>query len=232
MAQAQSLIVVNQCGELVFLYTRTSFGTIANNVNVTAGTSVNMNISSNWEGAVNAGTGCDSTGSCITGGPTWDGDPLQQGRIQLCDLRHLPHLRLQLLGWRYPRPTPAVTRSPAPSLPDASSLVRAVRASLRAALLSLYAAAVFSLRAAAAARTTLVPGPTVISTGTTYTTRTPSPTTMVLVSHVTLRLDCVNMGIYARLSTDGYQPADLVDYTCPNTEIALTLCPGFSSDYR
>ena len=31
---------------------------------------------------------------------------------------------------------------------------------------------------------------------------------------------------------DNYTPADLVDYTCPNTDITLTLCPGTTSDYR
>lgn len=90
VAQAQSLTVDNKCTESVFLYTQNSFGTIDNNVNVAAGTSFNMGISSNWDGAINVGkssltfpilgalltflgTGCDSAGSCTTGGPTWDG---------------------------------------------------------------------------------------------------------------------------------------------------------------
>lgn len=55
VAQAQSLTVVNQCGESVFLYTQNSFGSIANNVNVAAGASTNMGISSNWDGAINVG---------------------------------------------------------------------------------------------------------------------------------------------------------------------------------
>lgn len=29
----------------------------------------------------------------------------------------------------------------------------------------------------------------------------------------------------------GYTPADVVDYTCANTAITLTLCPGTTSDY-
>ncbi|KAF8555800.1 hypothetical protein OG21DRAFT_1507299 [Imleria badia] len=30
----------------------------------------------------------------------------------------------------------------------------------------------------------------------------------------------------------GYTPADLVDYTCSNTAITLTLCPGTTSNIR
>ena len=55
VAQAQSLTVLNSCSESVFLYTQTSFGTVNNNVNVAAGQSANLGISSNWDGAVNVG---------------------------------------------------------------------------------------------------------------------------------------------------------------------------------
>ena len=55
VAQARSLTVSNECSESVFLYTQTSFGTIRNNVNVAAGASANMDISSNWDGAINVG---------------------------------------------------------------------------------------------------------------------------------------------------------------------------------
>jgi hypothetical protein len=55
VAQAQSLNVVNSCGEDVLLYTQTSFGTVNNNVNVAAGQSANLGISSDWDGAVNVG---------------------------------------------------------------------------------------------------------------------------------------------------------------------------------
>ncbi|KAI9455391.1 hypothetical protein HD554DRAFT_2042804 [Boletus coccyginus] len=51
----------------------TSYGSIKNNVNVGPGASVNMDISSNWNGAINIGTGCNSVSSCTTGGPTWSG---------------------------------------------------------------------------------------------------------------------------------------------------------------
>jgi hypothetical protein len=54
-ATAQSLNVVNKCSEEVFLFTQTSFGTIANNLQVQAGATQNMGISSNWDGAVNVG---------------------------------------------------------------------------------------------------------------------------------------------------------------------------------
>ncbi|KAN0085979.1 hypothetical protein V8E55_007113 [Tylopilus felleus] len=51
----------------------TSYGSIQNNVNVAAGASHNMGISSNWDGVINVGTGCNGAGSCTTGGPTWNG---------------------------------------------------------------------------------------------------------------------------------------------------------------
>jgi len=70
---AQTLNVVNNCGEEVFLFTQTSFGTIANNLLVAPGATQNMGISSNWDGAINVGTGCSASGVCTTGGPTWDG---------------------------------------------------------------------------------------------------------------------------------------------------------------
>jgi len=55
VAQAQSLTVINFCSEAVFLSTGTSYGTINNNVNVAAGRSANLGISSNWDGAINVG---------------------------------------------------------------------------------------------------------------------------------------------------------------------------------
>ena len=54
-ATAQSVTVVNQCSESVFLFTQTSFGTISNDVTVAAGATQNMGISSNWDGAINVG---------------------------------------------------------------------------------------------------------------------------------------------------------------------------------
>lgn len=54
-ANAQSLTVVNDCGESLLLFTQTSYGTIDNYVNVGAGASVDMGISTNWDGAVNVG---------------------------------------------------------------------------------------------------------------------------------------------------------------------------------
>ena len=55
VAQAQSLTVLNKCSKSVFLFTQTSYGSIKNNVNVAVGASVNMGISSNWDGAINVG---------------------------------------------------------------------------------------------------------------------------------------------------------------------------------
>lgn len=74
IVSAQTLNVVNKCSQSVFLNTVSSSGTIANDVTLAAGATKNMGISSNWNGAINVGTGCDSSGStCTTGGPTWDG---------------------------------------------------------------------------------------------------------------------------------------------------------------
>jgi hypothetical protein len=104
LTQAQSLNVVNSCSEAVFLYTQTSFGTVNNNVNVAAGQSANLGISSNWDGAVNVGkyaialfrfcltvppgTGCSGS-SCTTGGPTWDGvTPFSRAEFNFVSLNH------------------------------------------------------------------------------------------------------------------------------------------------
>jgi len=71
---AQSLNVVNKCGEEVFIFTQNSVGSIANNVQIPAGATQDMGISNNWDGAINVGTGCgNDVTSCATGGPTWDG---------------------------------------------------------------------------------------------------------------------------------------------------------------
>lgn len=93
-ASAQSLKVVNQCPDTVFLFTQTSYGSIANNVQVAAGATQDMAISTDWDGAINVGmsrsnthrkyivkryidetgSGCNSDGTvCTTGGPTWNG---------------------------------------------------------------------------------------------------------------------------------------------------------------
>jgi hypothetical protein len=54
-AAAQSLHVVNKCQFPVFLYTQTSYGSILNNINLAAGATQAMGISSNWAGAINTG---------------------------------------------------------------------------------------------------------------------------------------------------------------------------------
>ena len=103
VARAQSLTVANHCGESVLLFTQTSFGSIANYVNVGAGGSVNMGISSNWDGAINVGQWSTFRTSSphINDAPRyglhercvllydWRSDlgwldPFQQSRIQLC----------------------------------------------------------------------------------------------------------------------------------------------------
>lgn len=94
-AHAQSLNVVNKCTEDVFLLTQTSFGTVDTNVIATAGATVNLGISTNWDGAVSTGTGCSSDGStCATGGPTWDGvTPYSRAEFNFVRI-------LAFLGWK------------------------------------------------------------------------------------------------------------------------------------
>jgi len=73
-ATATSVMVKNQCTEDFFLNTASSHGTIDNNVTVVQGKSFDMNASSDWDGAINVGQGCSSDGStCTTGRPTWSG---------------------------------------------------------------------------------------------------------------------------------------------------------------
>jgi hypothetical protein len=55
VARASSLTVVNKCSEGVLLNTQSSYGTIDNNVNLGAGSTHNMHISSDWDGAINIG---------------------------------------------------------------------------------------------------------------------------------------------------------------------------------
>lgn len=116
---AQTLNVHNNCGEQVFLFTQTSFGSIANNVFVNPGATQNMGISSNWDGAINVGkwlyssriskahtyitfkstgTGCSSSGACTTGGPTWDGST-PFSRAELNFVRLPSYFLFSLFQW-------------------------------------------------------------------------------------------------------------------------------------
>lgn len=54
-ASATSLKVVNECTQELFLFTQTSYGSVANNVAVAAGATLDMGISSDWDGAINVG---------------------------------------------------------------------------------------------------------------------------------------------------------------------------------
>lgn len=55
MSRAQSLTVVNSCSFGVFLYTTNSYGSIDQNVQVGAGVTQDLGISSDWDGAINVG---------------------------------------------------------------------------------------------------------------------------------------------------------------------------------
>lgn len=55
LSRAQSLTVVNSCSFGVFLYTTNSYGSIDQNVQVGAGVTTDLGISSDWDGAINVG---------------------------------------------------------------------------------------------------------------------------------------------------------------------------------
>lgn len=66
LSRAQSLTVVNSCSFGVFLYTQNSFGSIDQNVQLGAGATTDLGISSDWDGAVNVGrSSLDDHGSSI-----------------------------------------------------------------------------------------------------------------------------------------------------------------------
>ena len=66
VARASSLTVVNKCTEGVLLNTQSSHGNIANNVQLGAGKTTNMHISSDWDGAINVGMSAASL-NALTG---------------------------------------------------------------------------------------------------------------------------------------------------------------------
>ncbi|KAG1766703.1 Osmotin thaumatin-like protein [Suillus occidentalis] len=219
MAQAQSLTVVNSCSESVFLYTETSYGTIDNNVNVAVGQSVNLGISSNWDGNVNVGTGCSSDGStCTTGGPTWNGNT--------------PFSRAEFNFYTIPG-----------SVTYDISLIYGYNVGMKISSADTSCDA-FACTISSGCP---VPGP---GTDTCYSPCCSSASACSGGALPTSGGGCVNdagpgpnsafyydtcYNAYAFPDNDGangYTPADNVDYTCGNTAITLTLCPGTTSDIQ
>ncbi|KAF8126126.1 Osmotin thaumatin-like protein [Boletus edulis] len=218
LAQAQSLTVVNKCSESVFLYTQTSFGTIQNNVNVPAGATQNLGISSNWDGAVNVGTGCNSAGTqCTTGGPTWNGvTPFSRAEFNFYAIPGSVTYDISLIyGYNV-----GMEISSADGSCDAFACTISSGCPVPGPGGSCFSPCCSSAAACGGGALPAGGGGCVNNAG-------PGPNSPFYYG------TCYNA--YAFPDNDGaagYKPADLVDYTCPNAVITLTLCPGTTSNYR
>ncbi|KIJ62186.1 hypothetical protein HYDPIDRAFT_94956 [Hydnomerulius pinastri MD-312] len=216
VAKAQSLNVVNECGESVLLFTQTSYGTIDNYVNVGAGASTNMGISSNWDGAVNVGTGCNSDASaCTTGGPTWDGStPFSRAEFNFYAIPGSVTYDISLIyGYNV-----GMEISSADASCDAYACTISSGCPVPGPDGSCYSPCCSSASACSGGALPAGGGGCVDNAG-------PGPNSPFYYD------TCYNA--YAFPDNDGaagYTPADNVDYTCGNAAITLTLCPGTTSD--
>ncbi|KAF9226408.1 Osmotin, thaumatin-like protein [Gyrodon lividus] len=216
VATAQSLNVVNKCSESVLLYTQTSFGTINNYVNVAAGASANMGISSNWDGAVNVGTGCNSdASSCTTGGPTWNGvTPFSRAEFNYYAIPGSVTYDISLIyGYNV-----GMEISSADASCDQFACTISSGCPVPGPDGSCFSPCCSSSSACSGGALPNGGGGCVNNAG-------PGPNSPFYYN------TCYNA--YAFPDNDGangYTPADNVVYTCPNTAITLTLCPGFTSD--
>jgi hypothetical protein len=216
-AHAQSLEVVNNCNEDVFLYTQTSFGTIDNNIMVSAGASNNMGISSNWDGAVNIGTGCSSDGSsCTTGAPTWDGStPFSRAEFNFYAIPGSVTYDISLIyGYNV-----GIGISSADSSCDAYACTISSGCPVPGpGDNTCFSPCCSSAGACSGGALPAGGGGCIDNAG-------PGPNSPFYYD------TCTNA--YAFPDNDGaggYTPADNVDFTCSNTAITLTLCPGTTSD--
>jgi len=220
-ANAQSLHVVNECDQSLFLFTQTSYGSIDENVVITAGETVHMGISANWDGAVNVGTGCNSDGTvCTTGGPQWDGvTPFSRAEFNFYAIPGSVTYDISMIyGYNvgmeissedtscdaYACHIPSGCPVPGPAGP---------------AYVTCYSPCCSSVAACAGGALPAGGGGCVNNAG-------PGPYSEFYYT------TCPNA--YAFPDNDGaggYTPADNVDYTCGNPAITLTLCPGITSDY-
>ncbi|KAG6379738.1 Osmotin thaumatin-like protein [Boletus reticuloceps] len=218
LAQAQSLTVVNKCSESVFLYTQTSFGSIQNNVIVPAGATQNLGISSNWDGAVNTGTGCNSAGTqCTTGGPTWDGvTPFSRAEFNFYAIPGSVTYDISLIyGYNV-----GMEISSADGSCDAFACTISSGCPVPGPDGSCFSPCCASAAACGGGALPAGGGGCGNNAG-------PGPNSPFYYG------TCYNA--YAFPDNDGangYTPADLVDYTCPNTDFTLTLCPGITSNYH
>ncbi|KAH7887009.1 Osmotin thaumatin-like protein [Phlebopus sp. FC_14] len=218
VANAQSLNVVNSCSESVFLYTQSSSGTVGNNINVAAGASANLGISSNWDGAVNVGTGCNSGGStCTTGGPTWNGvTPFSRAEFNFAAIPGSVTYDISLIyGYNV-----GMEISSADASCDAFACTISSGCPVPGpGSNTCYSPCCSSASACSGGALPASGGGCVNNAG-------PGPNSPFYYN------TCPNA--YAFPDNDGangYTPADNVDFTCGNTAITLTLCPGTTSHY-
>jgi len=219
---AQSLVVNNNCGEDVLLFTQSSNGGIGQNVQVSAGQQgVDMGISPDWDGAVNVGTNCAPDGSsCSTGGPTWDGStPFSRAEFNFWAVPGSVTYDISLIygmnvGMMISSADPScdafscaldtIGGCPAPG-PDANSC---------------FSPCCDSAGSCAGGALPAGGGGCVNNAG-------PGPNSPFFYNN------CPNA--YAFPCNDGasgYTPANNVDFTCGNAAITLTLCPGSTSSLR
>ncbi|KAI9567061.1 Osmotin thaumatin-like protein [Boletus coccyginus] len=212
VAQAQSLTINNKCSKSVFLFTQTSYGSIKNNMNIGSGASVNMDIRLTF-----IGTGCNSAGSCTTGGPTWSG--------------MTSFSRVEFNFWAIPG-----------SVTYDISLIYGYNVGMKISLANT-GCKVFACTISSSCP---IPGPD----GSCYSPCCSSTSTCSSGALPAWGGGCVNNaspGPYSSFyygtcynmyafpdnnSASGYKPANVVDYTCHNNTITLTLCPGIMLNYH
>ncbi|KAF7296555.1 hypothetical protein HMN09_01062500 [Mycena chlorophos] len=221
VASAQSLIVDNLCSVDVFLFTQTSFGSISNDVTLAAGqTGHNMGISSNWDGAISVGTGCNSAGSvCTTGGPTWDGvTPYSRAEFNFYAVPGSVTYDISLIyGFNVGMKITSAEASCAQFSCGLGELNNCPVPGPDPNLNDCYSPCCSSVEECAGGALPAGGGGCVNNAG-------PGPNSPYYYNN------CPNA--YAFPDNDGaagYSPADYVDYTCNNADITLTLCPGSTS---
>ncbi|KAG9313528.1 Osmotin thaumatin-like protein [Chiua virens] len=216
-ANAQSLNVYNQCDQEVLLFTQTSYGSIDNYVYVDAGATVDIGISSNWDGAVNVGTGCNSdASSCTTGGPTWDGStPFSRAEFNFWAIPGSVTYDISLIyGYNV-----GMQISSADASCDAFACTISSGCPVPGPDGSCYSGCCSSADACDGGALPASGGGCVDNAG-------PGPYSYFYYDA------CYNAYAFPdNDGADGYTPADYVDYTCGNADITLTLCPGTTSDY-
>ncbi|KAE9405074.1 Osmotin, thaumatin-like protein [Gymnopus androsaceus JB14] len=197
----QSLSVVNECSESVFLFTQTSFGTISNDLTVAAGATQDMGISTNWDGAINVGEYLHHRR------PTWNGErPCPRANLTFLLFPGQVTYDISLIyGYNVGMEI---------STGDTSCDAFACTISSGCLLLSCCSSAA----ACAGGALPASGGGCVDNAG-------PGPQSPFYYT------TCPNAYAFPdNDGADGFTPADEVDFTCGNTAVTLTLCPGTTSD--